>query len=143
MSNSIAGVPSIVGEQFPDFIVKQIEQRQKVYGSLNRTPQQLQYMHAKTATCALASSIDIKSFDRFKNTALADYAKDFGETKLAQMLVLEGGVREYKFDDETKSLNKLLSVIINGPLSVELVIVVVPFNPSDVEVDVEIGRAHV
>jgi hypothetical protein len=102
MSNSIAGVPSIVGEQFPDFVVKQIEQRQKIHGLTNRNTEQLHYLHAKTATCTLASSVDIKSFDRFKDTALAGFTQDFGEAKLAQMFVLENGVSSYEYDNVNK-----------------------------------------
>ena len=57
-------------------------------------------MHAKTATCALASSVDIKSFDRFKDTALAGFAQNFGDAKLAQIFVLESGVSSYRYNTD-------------------------------------------
>ena len=95
MANSIANVPSIVGEQFPDFVIDQINQRQKIHGSINRSHEQLQYLHSKTAWCSLASSIDIKNLDRFKGTALESITSEIGENNLAKNFVLEGGTKRY------------------------------------------------
>jgi putative chitinase len=50
---------NIVGEGFPEVIIGQINARQKVYGSINRTPQQLTYLNARTGWCKLVSSVNI------------------------------------------------------------------------------------
>ena len=50
---------NIVGEGFPEKIVKQIDQRQKVYGSVNRTNEQLSYLNARTGWVKLVSSVDL------------------------------------------------------------------------------------
>jgi hypothetical protein len=95
VANSIANTPSIVGEQFPDFVIDQIEQRQKVYGSINRSKEQLLYLNSKNAWCGLASSVDIKNIDRFKNTALQSIVGEIEENNLAKNFVLEGGTRRF------------------------------------------------
>ena len=50
---------NIVGEGFPEKIVKQIDQRQKIYGSVNRTNEQLSYLNARTGWVKLVSSVDL------------------------------------------------------------------------------------
>jgi hypothetical protein len=50
---------NIVGEGFPKKIVEQIDQRQKVYGSVNRTNEQLSYLNARTGWVKLVSSVDL------------------------------------------------------------------------------------
>jgi hypothetical protein len=50
---------NIVGEGFNPIIVKQIDQRQKVYGSVNRTNEQLSYLNARTGWVRLVSSVDL------------------------------------------------------------------------------------
>jgi len=50
---------NIVGEGFNPIIVKQIDQRQKVYGSANRTNEQLSYLNARTGWVRLVSSVDL------------------------------------------------------------------------------------
>jgi len=50
---------NIVGEGFDEKIIKQINQRQKVYGSVNRTPEQLSYLEARTGWVKLVSSVDL------------------------------------------------------------------------------------
>ena len=52
---------NIVGEGFPSEIVSQIKQRQKVYGSINRTNQELTYLNARTGWCKLVSSVDVNT----------------------------------------------------------------------------------
>jgi hypothetical protein len=51
---------NIVGEGFPDFVLEQINQRQKIYGSINRDEQQLSYLEARTGWCKLVSSVNVK-----------------------------------------------------------------------------------
>jgi len=50
---------NIVGEGFNEVIIKQIDQRQKVYGSVNRTNEQLSYLEARTGWVKLVSSVDL------------------------------------------------------------------------------------
>ena len=54
---------NIVGEGFNPIIVKQIDQRQKVYGSANRTNEQLSYLNARTGWVRLVSSVDLIDSD--------------------------------------------------------------------------------
>jgi hypothetical protein len=50
---------NIVGEGFDPKIIEQIDQRQKVYGSVNRTNEQLSYLEARTGWVKLVSSVDL------------------------------------------------------------------------------------
>jgi hypothetical protein len=50
---------NIVGEGFDEKIIEQINQRQKVYGSVNRTNEQLSYLEARTGWVKLVSSVDL------------------------------------------------------------------------------------
>ena len=50
---------NIVGEGFDEIIIKQIDQRQKIYGSVNRTNEQLSYLEARTGWVKLVSSVDL------------------------------------------------------------------------------------
>jgi hypothetical protein len=50
---------NIVGEGFNEVIIKQIDQRQKVYGSVNRTNEELSYLEARTGWVKLVSSVDL------------------------------------------------------------------------------------
>ena len=51
---------NIVGEGFPEEIIGQIDVRQKVIGSINRTNEQLTYLNTKTGWAKLVSSVDIE-----------------------------------------------------------------------------------
>jgi hypothetical protein len=50
---------NIVGEGFDQIIIDQINQRQKIYGSINRTNEILNYINNKTGWCRLVSSVDV------------------------------------------------------------------------------------
>jgi len=50
---------NIVGEGFPQTIVGQIKRRQLVYGSSNRTNEQLTYLNARTGWVKLVSSVNV------------------------------------------------------------------------------------
>jgi hypothetical protein len=52
---------NIVGEGFPKEIIKQIDTRQKVYGSAKRTNEELSYLEARTGWVKLVSSVDLVS----------------------------------------------------------------------------------
>ena len=52
---------AIIGESFEEYVNDQIKVRQKVYGSKNRTPEQLTYLNGRTAWVRLISSVNIKN----------------------------------------------------------------------------------
>ena len=52
---------AIIGESFEEYVNDQIKVRQKVYGSKNRTPEQLTYLNGRSAWVRLISSVDIKN----------------------------------------------------------------------------------
>jgi hypothetical protein len=56
---------NLIGEPFPDYVNKQIDDRQIAHGSKNRTSKQLAYLNSKTAWVKLASSVKIN--DKFNN----------------------------------------------------------------------------
>ena len=66
---------NIVGEGFAEFVREQVVQRQKIYGSLNRTNEQLSYLEARTGWVKLVSSVNIESDPRnlgYTGTQLAE-----------------------------------------------------------------------
>ena len=52
---------NIVGEGFNSKIVNQIKQRQKIYGSVNRDNDELNYLNSRTGWCRLVSSVDVNA----------------------------------------------------------------------------------
>ena len=87
---------NILGEGFPDKIVKQVEVRQKVYGSgynsLNpRTPEEIVYLNANTSWVKLASSVNIENPKIIQNESLRGLGAG---NELAKKFVLFNGVNE-------------------------------------------------
>jgi hypothetical protein len=80
---------NILGEGFPQFVIDQVDTRQKVYGSTNRTPQELTYLSNRTAFIRLLSSVDITNNKKLKKICLSD---SYLGPKLAQEFVLFAGV---------------------------------------------------
>ena len=74
---------NIVGEGFPEKIVGQIKRRQLIYGSANRTNQQLSYLEARTGWAKLVSSVNVKT--PIRGITLT-------EDKLAKAFVLFNGI---------------------------------------------------
>jgi len=68
---------NIVGEGFASEIIKQVEQRQNIYGSINRTNEQLNYLNNRTGWCRLVSSVDVKESVRNLRDRDANLAKNF------------------------------------------------------------------
>jgi hypothetical protein len=82
---------NIVGENFPQQIIDQINIRQKKKGALNRDPELLTWMNSNTGWVRIVSSVDIdESRYNFPN---APFQKDkpTGST-LAKQYILSGGV---------------------------------------------------
>ena len=87
---------NIVGEQLYPEISEQIKVRQRIYGSQNRTPQQLEYLNARTAYVKLVSSVNIES--NFLPTSpelinLKNQGK-LNSNKLAKSFVLFNGTQD-------------------------------------------------
>ena len=76
---------NIVGEGFPKEIIKQIDTRQKVYGSAKRTNEELSYLEARTGWVKLVSSVDLVS-----STSIRGISGNAG-SNLAQENVLFNG----------------------------------------------------
>jgi hypothetical protein len=85
---------NIVGEGINKTISEQIKKRQEIYGSLNRTPEQLEYLNARTAFAKLISSVDIK--DTFKPTSseLKGILNSIQGSNLARDFVLFNGTQD-------------------------------------------------
>ena len=78
---------NIIGEGFETFISEQIETRQKILGSINKSPEQLVWENSKTSFVKLVSSADITDFTVFGG--------GFTEGKqLAEKYVLFNGVTD-------------------------------------------------
>jgi len=75
---------NIVGEGFHTSIIKQVKQRQEIYGSINRDNEQLSYLNARTGWCKLISSVNVDDTD-IRGLGL-------GGNQLASRFVLFGGV---------------------------------------------------
>ena len=78
---------NIIGEGFETFVSEQIEARQKILGSINKSPEQLVWENSKTSFVKLVSSADITDFTVFGG--------GFTEGKqLAEKYVLFNGVTD-------------------------------------------------
>ena len=80
---------NIVGEGFAREIREQVDTRQKIYGTINRTNEQLQYLNANTGWVRLASSVNI-------NAQIRDFPADLRSNELAKNMFYLGEYQEYK-----------------------------------------------
>jgi len=92
---------NISGEGFDDWVYKQITQRQKVYGSVNRTPEQLLYLNGRTSWVRLISSVNFENGPYYKNNEGTKKLQDIGlndslyiGSVLAQEFVLFAGTSQ-------------------------------------------------
>ena len=89
---------NIVGENFPEEIVKQIGVRQSKKGAKNRNPEGdpsiLVWQNANTGWVKMVSSVNVNTEERIKvsNIEMAKSIQEKGGSKLAQEYVLFGGV---------------------------------------------------
>ena len=84
---------NLLGEGFPEEIIKQIDQRQKIYGSGYNSPRQdenLIYLNSNTAWCKLVSSVNIDNQDILNNEYLGKIPNISGN-KLASQFILFNG----------------------------------------------------
>jgi len=86
---------NIVGEPIDEFVAKQIDTRQKIYGggyNNIRTPQQLVFFNSRTSFVKLLSSVDIKEDFKPNSEELKEIIKEYKGNKLAQNFILFNGV---------------------------------------------------
>ena len=89
---------NLLGEGFPDEIIKQIETRQQIYGSgyangVSRSNDQLVYLNANTAWCKLVSSTNIVNPKVIVNKSLKDLENITGN-QLAKKFILFNGTAD-------------------------------------------------
>jgi len=111
---------NLLGEGFPEPIINQITQRQKVYGSgyseTSKTPEEIIYLNANTAWCKLISSTDIDNIEVLNNPTI----KNLGlkGTELARKFVLFNGVVDTTSTEQQRegvnNLDNLLGVNSHG-----------------------------
>jgi hypothetical protein len=98
---------NLLGEGFPDGIIKQIEQRQKVYGSgysnTTRSSEEIIYLNANTAWCKLISSTNIDKIEAINNPTI----KKLGLTgsELARKYVLFNGTVDSTTNEQRGGIN--------------------------------------
>jgi LAS superfamily LD-carboxypeptidase LdcB len=88
---------NIIGEGFPEEIVEQVKQRQKVYGSgytgKNRSPEEIVYLNANTSWVKLVSSVNVDDQTIMLNKSLSTIP-GIKDNKLAEKFVLFNGTNE-------------------------------------------------
>ena len=89
---------NIVGERLEKYVSEQIKTRQKIYGSINRSIDQLQYLNSRNAFVKLVSSVDIVEPEAFlrndQGSDIYNIVKNYSGPKLAQRFVLYNGVTD-------------------------------------------------
>ena len=84
---------AIVGEKLKDYVVNQINQRQKGLGDITKTDENLAYFNAKTAWVKLASSVYIDPEEKGeKRLQEINLPYDFKGTTLAREYILFNGI---------------------------------------------------
>jgi GH24 family phage-related lysozyme (muramidase) len=86
---------NIVGEGLPTSIGNQIRKRQEIYGSINRTTEEILYLNSRTAFVKAISSVDIENYNTgsIVNTRpeLSSIISNYGGDKLARNFILFNG----------------------------------------------------
>ena len=105
---------NIFGESFPNEVIAQIEQRQKIYGSgfttPNRSLEDITYLNSKTSWCSLTSGVDITNSSLINNPTIKSLGLS-GPT-LAKKFVLFNGTSEYpnNIDDQRSGITDSTSI---------------------------------
>ena len=85
---------NIVGEGINKTISEQIKVRQKIYGSINRTIEQLEYLNSRTAFAKLISSVNVTSEFKPESNELQGILNKIQGSSLAKDFVLFNGTRD-------------------------------------------------
>jgi hypothetical protein len=98
---------NILGEGFPEEIIKQIEQRQKIYGAgyaegTSRSTENLIYLNANTSWCKLVSSVNIDDQTIIQDKSLSKLP-GIQNNNLAKKFVLFNGVNDINSKDNQRA----------------------------------------
>jgi len=85
---------NIVGEGINKTISEQIKVRQKIYGSINRTVEQLEYLNSRTAFAKLISSVNVTSEFKPESKELQGILGKIQGNNLAKDFVLFNGTQD-------------------------------------------------
>ena len=85
---------NIVGEGINKTISEQIKVRQKIYGSINRTIEQLEYLNSRTAFAKLISSVNVTSEFKPESNELQGILNKIQGSSLAKDFVLFNGTQD-------------------------------------------------
>jgi len=94
---------NIFGEGFPEEIIKQVEQRQKIYGSgyavgSSRTPEEILYLNGNTSWCKMMSAVNISNINALNNPTIQTLTNSnpgLKDNGLAKQFVLFNGTSTY------------------------------------------------
>ena len=103
---------NIVGEGLPTSIGNQIRTRQKIYGSINRTTEEILYLNSRTAFVKAVSSVDIVNYDTGSITTrpeLASIVESYGGDLLARNFILFNGTSGGNNTRRAGIVNELLT----------------------------------
>lgn len=83
-------MPDIIGEPLDNYVIEQIKIRQKLHGSIDRTPVELQILNSNTSWLKLASAVSV-SEERLREINLSDPVNLSGYN-LAKSYILSSGI---------------------------------------------------
>jgi hypothetical protein len=102
---------NIVGEGINKTISEQIKVRQKIYGSINRTVEQLEYLNSRTAFAKLISSVDITSEFKPESKELQGILGKIQGSSLAKDFVLFNGTQDADINNGRAGIARTSSII--------------------------------
>jgi len=107
---------NIVGEQLAPEISEQIRVRQRIYGSQQRTVEQLQYLNARTAYVKLVSSVNVTSDFTPTSAELLSLQKQgkLNSNSLAKDFVLFNGTQDADTNQGRGGISRDGSIINNS-----------------------------
>jgi hypothetical protein len=82
---------NIIGEGLAPYVRNQIQTRQQIYGSLNRTTEELLYLNNRSGFVRAISGVNIGPTFNPAGDDLKAIIKDYGGDKLAKNFILFGG----------------------------------------------------
>lgn len=106
---------NIIGEEFKEYVNKQIQSRQKMHGSglsSNRTPEQINYLSNRNAWIKMASSVSIEEDIRITNIKLPD-AEGYKGINLAKKSILFNTLVDFTSGGGLDNANKYILPVYN------------------------------
>lgn len=87
-------MPNIIGEEFKEYVAKQINLRQEVHGKKNRTPIDLTYLNSRTSWIKLASGVEVEQSRLDLIPGITNNTRYTGQG-LAKNFILFNGTQEF------------------------------------------------